>query len=99
MQVPLDAGEPAEPAALAQPVAGLTQAGWSSPATTSHPATLPAGFTMTPKEHVRKSRRWLERRYGNIVYFNELPAGGHFTALEQPGGFAGDVRATFRLLR
>lgn len=54
---------------------------------------------MSPEEHVRKSRRWLERRYSNIIYFNELRAGGHFTALEQPSGFVNDVRATFQPLR
>jgi pimeloyl-ACP methyl ester carboxylesterase len=54
---------------------------------------------MSPKEHVRKSRRWLERRYSNVVHFNELDAGGHFTAPEQPEGFVADVRATFSRLR
>jgi pimeloyl-ACP methyl ester carboxylesterase len=73
----------------------MTQAGWSAPATIESPTTLPTGFTMSPKEHVRKSRRWLERRYTNIIYYNELHAGGHFTALEQPSGFVNDVRATF----
>ncbi len=77
----------------------MTQAGWSAPATTDSPTSLPTGFTMSPKEHVRKSRRWLERRHSNIIYFNELHAGGHFTALEQPGGFVKDVRATFQPLR
>jgi pimeloyl-ACP methyl ester carboxylesterase len=33
------------------------------------------------------------------VHFNELAAGGHFTALEQPEGFVSDVRATFAHLR
>jgi pimeloyl-ACP methyl ester carboxylesterase len=77
----------------------MTQSGWSAPATIDSPTALPTGFTMPPKEHVRKSRRWLERRYSNVVYFNELDAGGHFTALEQPAGFVADVRATFARLR
>jgi pimeloyl-ACP methyl ester carboxylesterase len=77
----------------------MTRAGWSAPATVDAPTTLPTGFTMSPKEHVRKSRRWLDRRYSTIVHFNELPAGGHFTALEQPAGFVTDVRATFAHLR
>jgi epoxide hydrolase len=77
----------------------MTQAAWSAPATIDDPTTIPTGFTMSPQEHVRKSRRWLERRYSNVIYFNELHAGGHFTALEQPAGFVDDVRATFRLLR
>ena len=77
----------------------MTRSGWSAPATIDAPTALPTGFTMSPKEHVRKSRRWLERRYSNVIHFNELPAGGHFTALEQPEGFVADVRATFAKLR
>ena len=77
----------------------MAQADWTAPATIENPTALPTGFTMPPKEHVRKSRRWLERRYSNIVHFNELHAGGHFTALEQPEAFVNDVRATFRTLR
>jgi epoxide hydrolase len=77
----------------------MTQSGWSAPATIDAPTALPTGFTMSPKEHVRKSRRWLERRYSNVIHFNDLPAGGHFTALEQPEGFVADVRATFAQLR
>jgi hypothetical protein len=60
----------------------MTQAAWSAPATIDDPTTIPTGFTMSPREHVRKSRRWLERRYSNVIYFNELHAGGPFTALE-----------------
>jgi epoxide hydrolase len=77
----------------------MAQAGWSAPATIDNPTTLPTGFTMPQKEHVRKSRRWLERRYSNVIYFNELQASGHFAALEQPDGFVNDVRATFQPLR
>lgn len=76
----------------------MEQSGWSSPATVEDPITVPVGFTMPPKEHVRKSRRQLDRRYANVVYFNEPSAGGHFFALEQPGTLVADIRATFRLL-
>ncbi|RYD38882.1 MAG: epoxide hydrolase, partial [Sphingomonadales bacterium] len=44
-------------------------------------------------EIMRLSRRWAERRYKNIVYWNELDHGGHFAAWEQPELFAADVRA------
>ena len=59
------------------------------------PITVPTGFTMLPKEHVRKSRRWLERRYSQVVYFNEGAAGGHFAAMEQPDVLVDDIRKTF----
>ena len=42
---------------------------------------------------MRLSRRWAERRYKNIVYWNALPRGGHFAAWEQPDLFVGEVRA------
>ena len=60
-----------------------------------NPIVTPVGFTMPPKEAVRKSRRQLERRYANIVYFNEPAEGGHFFALEQPQTLIDDIRATF----
>ncbi|WP_033343252.1 hypothetical protein [Catenuloplanes japonicus] len=51
---------------------------------------------MSPHEHVRKSRRWTERRYTGLVQFTELAEGGHFTAWEQPAAFVADVRSAFR---
>jgi len=76
----------------------MTQSGWSSPATIDDPVTVPVGFTMPPKEAVRKSRRQLERRYSNVVFFNEPAAGGHFFALEQPQTLIHDIQATFTQL-
>ncbi|UOZ05476.1 epoxide hydrolase family protein [Amycolatopsis sp. WQ 127309] len=63
------------------------------------PITIPTGFTMAPHEHVRKSRRWIERRYTDLVHFAELDQGGHFLALEQPDLFVAEVRASFATLR
>jgi epoxide hydrolase len=77
----------------------MTQSGWSSPGRVGNPLRMPVGFTMPPKEAVRKSLRQLERRYANIVFFNEPAEGGHFFALEQPDVLIDDVRATFALLR
>lgn len=76
----------------------MTRSGWSSPATIENPIDVPVGFTMPPKEAVRKSRRQLDRRYSDIVFFNEPPEGGHFFALEQPDTLVADIRATFALL-
>jgi pimeloyl-ACP methyl ester carboxylesterase len=73
----------------------LAQGGGPRPGIPSDPIGAPAGFTMFPREHVRKSRRWIERRYTHVVHFNELPVGGHFGALEQPEAFVDEVRATF----
>ena len=40
-----------------------------------------------------RAERAAERRYRNIVHWNELPRGGHFAALEQPELFVAEVRA------
>jgi len=77
----------------------MARSGWSSPARIDDPIQTPVGFTMPPKEAVRKSRRQLERRYADIVYYNEPAKGGHFFALEQPQTLVSDIRATFAHLR
>ncbi len=77
----------------------MARAGPPSPASPATPITLPTGFTMFPEEHVRRSRRWLERRYSDVIFFNQAERGGHFGALEQPEVFVDDVRATFALIR
>jgi pimeloyl-ACP methyl ester carboxylesterase len=47
----------------------------------------------------RPSRRWAQRRFTDIRYWNEPERGGHFAAFEQPEIFVGEVRAAFRALR
>ncbi|PJJ70888.1 pimeloyl-ACP methyl ester carboxylesterase [Diaminobutyricimonas aerilata] len=47
----------------------------------------------------RPSRRWAERRFTDIRYWNEPERGGHFAAFEQPELFVQEVRAAFRALR
>ena len=56
---------------------------------------LPVGCSIFPKEIVPTPRSWAERRYTNIVYWNELDRGGHFAAFEQPELFVGELRAAF----
>jgi pimeloyl-ACP methyl ester carboxylesterase len=58
--------------------------------------TVPTGCSVFPKEVPRPSRRWAQRRFTNIVYWNEPDRGGHFAAWEQPGLFTGEVRAVAR---
>jgi microsomal epoxide hydrolase len=60
---------------------------------------IPAGISMFRGEQVRLSKRWAERRFAQLVHFNELPQGGHFAALEQPATFTEEIRATFRFAR
>ena len=63
------------------------------------PVTIPTGISMFPKEIFRCSRRWAEKRFQNLVYWNELDQGGHFAALEQPALFVNEVRNCFRHMR
>lgn len=63
------------------------------------PMTTPAGISMFPGEQVRVSQRWAQRRFANLVHFNELDRGGHFAAMEQPALLVEEVRTTFRKVR
>lgn len=60
---------------------------------------LPTACSIFPREIFRSSRRWVEQRFTNLIYWNELDRGGHFAALEQPELFAQEVRQGFRSLR
>ncbi|MBV9449427.1 MAG: epoxide hydrolase [Streptosporangiaceae bacterium] len=60
---------------------------------------VPVGCSVFPYELQRPSRRWAERRFTDIRYWNEPPAGGHFAALEQPELFVNELRSFFRLVR
>jgi pimeloyl-ACP methyl ester carboxylesterase len=60
------------------------------------PISLPMGGTIFPKELFQTSRRWAEKRFSNIIYWNEVDRGGHFAALEVPDIFVQEVRACFR---
>jgi pimeloyl-ACP methyl ester carboxylesterase len=53
---------------------------------------VPTGCSIFPKEIMRTSRRWAEKRFKNIVYWNELEKGGHFAAFEQPEIFVDEIR-------
>ena len=63
------------------------------------PVSTPTGGSIFPKEIFRSSRRWAEKRFTNIVYWNELDKGGHFAAFERPETFVDEVRKCFRTLR
>ncbi|MGY0067040.1 epoxide hydrolase family protein [Streptomyces sp. QTS137] len=63
------------------------------------PNPTPAGFSIFPGEAVQASRRWIERRYSNVLHYRRLDHGGHFAALEQPAVLTDEIRTTFRSLR
>ncbi len=60
---------------------------------------VPVAFTTFPGEIWRTPRSWAERSYPTLNYFNEVDAGGHFAAWEEPDLFTAELRAAFRPLR
>jgi pimeloyl-ACP methyl ester carboxylesterase len=60
------------------------------------PVGIPVGCSIFPKEIYRPSRRWAEKLFTDIRYWNEPDKGGHFAAFEQPVAFVEEVRAAFR---
>jgi len=63
------------------------------------PIHMPVGCSIFPKEIFRSSRRWAQKRFTNLTYWNELERGGHFAAMEQPEVFVQEVRKCFAQLR
>lgn len=59
---------------------------------------VPTGVAVFPAEIPVPPRSFAERLY-NIQRWTEMPAGGHFAALEQPQALVEDIRAFFRPLR
>ena len=62
------------------------------------PLSLPVGISSFPKDIFLSSRRWAERRFSQLVYWNELDSGGHFAALECPEVFVAELRACFKAM-
>lgn len=53
---------------------------------------VPCGVARFPAEAPFPPRAWVERGY-NVVRWTEMPRGGHFAALEEPGLLAADLIA------
>jgi pimeloyl-ACP methyl ester carboxylesterase len=60
---------------------------------------MPAGYSQFGGENRKTSRRWMERMMANLVYWNEVPRGGHFAALQEPGLFVAEMRKFFGRFR
>ena len=65
----------------------------------SEPVTVPSGVSIFPREIYRPSRRWVERRFTDLRWYEALDRGGHFAAFEQPDLFVDQVRGFFRTVR
>jgi pimeloyl-ACP methyl ester carboxylesterase len=60
---------------------------------------IPVAVSVFPDEIYYTPRRWAERAYPKLIYFNRVAKGGHFAAWEQPQLFSEEVRKGFRQLR
>ncbi|KAG8154406.1 epoxide hydrolase family protein [Burkholderia catarinensis] len=58
----------------------------------------PVAFARFPKEIGRPLRSWVERVF-DVVQWTDMPAGGHFAAMEEPDLLAADIRRFFRRFR
>ncbi|MGO4418732.1 alpha/beta fold hydrolase [Streptomyces sp. MCAF7] len=58
------------------------------------PATVPTAFAQFPADIQSVPRSFVERSF-DIQQWTEMPAGGHFTAWEQPQPLADDIRTFF----
>ena len=61
--------------------------------------TVPAAVSVFPNELYRAPRSWTEQAYPNLIYFNEVDAGNHFAAWQEPEIFTNELRAAFTSLR
>ena len=60
---------------------------------------LPVAVSLFPGELYRPPRKWAERAYANLYYWNTAPRGGHFAAFEQHAVFTAEVRRAFATIR
>ncbi len=72
---------------------------WEGFANFRDKVTAPSGLSVYPRDITRPSRREAELRFTDLRWFEELPHGGHFAALEQPESLVRQVRGFFRLFR
>ncbi|WP_033288514.1 epoxide hydrolase family protein [Amycolatopsis jejuensis] len=61
--------------------------------------TAPSGISVFPRDIGRPSRRQAELRFTDLRWFERLPRGGHFAAMEQPALLVEQIRGFFRLVR
>jgi pimeloyl-ACP methyl ester carboxylesterase len=59
---------------------------------------VPTGVAIFPKDMIPPPREFAERFF-NIRQWTEMPAGGHFAAMEQPELFEKDIRQFARIIK
>ena len=62
-------------------------------------AGVPYALSTFPHDINPLPERWIRAQDPDLVYYNLLPRGGHFAAMEVPDLFVAEVRAGFRAIR
>lgn len=65
----------------------------------AQPVTVPTACMLFPGEPYPVARRWAERRYRNLVSWNEMEYGGHYPGWEHPDVLVSELRNAFRPAR
>jgi pimeloyl-ACP methyl ester carboxylesterase len=65
----------------------------------ARPVTVPTACTLFPAEPYPIARRWAERRFHNLISWNEMSRGGHYPGWEQPDILVSELRSAFRHMR
>ncbi|WP_353719871.1 epoxide hydrolase family protein [Dyadobacter sp. 676] len=69
-----------------------------APARMEEKISVPTGVAIFPKDIIPAPRSFADRFY-NVVRWSEMPRGGHFSAWEEPGLLAAELREYLRPLR
>jgi pimeloyl-ACP methyl ester carboxylesterase len=63
------------------------------------PLDLPVAVSIFKGDFFTPPKTWADQTYSNLFYWNEVPKGGHFAALEQPKLFVAELGKSFAQLR
>jgi pimeloyl-ACP methyl ester carboxylesterase len=63
------------------------------------PIDLPVAVSVFTGDFFTPPKVWAEATYSKLFYWNEVPKGGHFAALEQPDLFVAELRKSFAQMR
>jgi pimeloyl-ACP methyl ester carboxylesterase len=66
---------------------------------TRMPIDLPVAVSIFTGDFFTPPKVWAEATYSKLFYWNEVPKGGHFAALEQPELFVAELRKSFAQMR
>jgi pimeloyl-ACP methyl ester carboxylesterase len=63
------------------------------------PIDLPVAVSIFKGDFFTPPKVWGDQTYSKLFYWNEVPKGGHFAALEQPKLFVAELRKSFAQVR